>query len=536
MNNQDNSKQMILLDLVINGDLTSLLQTEENDKQQEQEQELLLSTFRDKNGSNLLHYAAGYGHLHICKFLLEQSIVTNVNESNTKNERTPLHFAARNGHIDVCKLLVMQYGANVDAQAKGQVTPLQLSIWQCHLQLSQCLVEELGANVQFVNSWGCSVAHWMGKCPIYKDYYYYCEKEQPNNNKNHAILSRLQATCDWLFQTCHIKYDIPNHHGQTPLHKAAYAGNLFFIQYLYENFGVLDSVRDNNGNNAADCAERSKQYEVAKWIRRYVSTEVHQALHTLGFYHYQHHYHYHQQQQQQQPPPSPPSQQTIVMTTLSPPTLQEIRLAYLKLAKLYHPDKRLEDQEEKQTKIQNNTWNSIVNAYQLLQSWWWSSSSLAAVAAGNNDDNDNDDETTNNPELFDCQIRMLSRNAQLLEYPLLKWMESWHYGQEQEEEEQQQQKQMNPKDKRSRSDLADFEFRLVRLLLSNDQFRKQGLPMSQLRKEFEKNWPDTKLPEPKDYGCKKLISLFQQHFPNITVERRDATKQQPLLKVNVQVQ
>ena len=53
----------------------------------------------------------------------------------------------------------------------------------------------------------------------------------------------------------------------TPLHKAAYAGNLTVVQYLVIQFDVVDDIRDNHGNTAADCAERSQYIDLAKWIR-----------------------------------------------------------------------------------------------------------------------------------------------------------------------------------------------------------------------------------------------------------------------------
>ena len=104
-----------------------------------------LHSFRVKHGPTLLHYAAGYGHVAMCRYLLESSTTTNNSSTNDKtnlnlllsksnnNERTPLHWAARNGHTSTCQLFIQDYQMPVDTLAKGQVTPLQLSMWQCHL-------------------------------------------------------------------------------------------------------------------------------------------------------------------------------------------------------------------------------------------------------------------------------------------------------------------------------------------------------------------------------------------------------------------
>ena len=74
----------------------------------------------------------------------------------------------------------------------------------------------------------------------------------------------------------------------------------------------------------------------------------------------------------------------------------------------------------------------------------------------------------------------------------------------------------------------EFERRLVSLLRT-EGFRIHGLPISQLPKEYEKNW-HTPVPKPRDFGCRKLIYLVQKHCPNVSVEYGKG-KQQALLRV-----
>jgi hypothetical protein len=483
----------------------------------QQQQDECLVKARDRHGSSLLHYAAGSGDLEICRFLLnisttakeESSVLLEAQSSN--NSRAALYWAARNGRTKTCRLLAealnrkrepaqqQEYEATrtgddtiihtssialVDIVAKGEVTPLQLAVWQCHLTTAKCLVEEFHANPHFVNAWGCSVAHWLGKCP-------------PSENDDDDESENQRQYCDWLFQHHRIPHDIPNHHGQTPLHKAAYAGNFVVARYLVFELQVLDTVRDHQGNGAADCAEKSQQLEMAKWLRRFASPLIRQALDRMGF-------------------------STIERNGTTPPSALELRTQYLELAKEWHPDRRTSNTSD-ETHTNNDgmeRWNNIHEAYSLLLDWH------------------------EHPALCDTRIRMRSKNAALAEYSPLCWHEGWH---------EQQQTAMNHyeftssssspnnndnSDDSQRQRLQDFERRLIRLLTP---LGDTGMSISQLPKEYEKNW-HMPVPKPRDYKCRRLIQLIKKHCPKIevleeeratTVARKAPPSQQARLRVSI---
>jgi hypothetical protein len=142
------------------------------------------------------------------------------------------------------------------------------------------------------------------------------------------------------------------------------------------------------------------------------------------------------------------------------------------------------------------------------------------------------------PEAYDFQIRCLSSNAALQEHPLLCWHADWHHHH-----------QMTQKRKRIANNpftttkkncvateddtaaLQEFERRLL-LLLQTPIFRDKGLPISQLPKEFQKNWK-TPVPKPRDHGCRQLSFFIQKHCPNIQVQVME-NESQPRLLLPVQ--
>ena len=522
----------------------------------------------DKYSSSPLHYAAGNGHVEVCTWLLTLH-PSLIDATSTNNGRTPLHWAARNGQTQTCQLLVERGGAIVDHPGKGQVTPLQLSIWQGHLSTSQALVE-LGADPSYINSWGCGTSHWVGKCPIYQQLQ---EKRQQRgedlvdvadtvDSRNvcggealKIVEEQLFQFCHWLFQTCHVPYNISNHHGQTPLHKAAYAGNLPVIKYLVYTCCMVDDRRDEQGNLATDCAEKTGSYESSQWLRRHASSILIKAMdHLFGDSAF---------------PPSSTSGADAHSATVprpsSMPQLRQIQQRYYHLARLYYPDNAVSAGSNAADKVpsrdpyakgpqqeqqQCRKWNEICDAYRLLKDWWES------------------------PDLYDVQVRILSRNATLQEHLQILWTPEWHKRLHEQQIEQHRIKKKNVRcihypatngtnhmgnngtsmddgqvPALGDADIRDFERRLIRLLSqqqdrpcdyvrqkhsidSLEECRGRRIAMAQLRKEYEKNW-HTPLPKPQDFGCrsKKMVHFIQRYCPNIQVEYSPDCKQHAWLRL-----
>ena len=55
----------------------------------------------DRHGSTALHWAAGGGHMHVCRWLLEEAQADALH-TQPASGRNALHWAARNGHAEVC--------------------------------------------------------------------------------------------------------------------------------------------------------------------------------------------------------------------------------------------------------------------------------------------------------------------------------------------------------------------------------------------------------------------------------------------------
>jgi len=308
--------------------------------------------------------------------------------------------------------------------------------------------------------WGCGTAHWLAKCP------------------HHAEEDHIQGCCAWLFEECRVKCNEPNNHGQTPLHKAAFEGNLPMLKYLVRDRGIMDTLTDHQGNTAADCAERNSRGAVAIWIRRYASPIRQKAMDVLN---------------RDVGPQTCGGRMTI-------PSLSALRRLYLQKSKDVHPDRRRVSRDGASEPMPELSWTELQQAYELLVNWW------------------------RHPELYDLKVRMDSRNAALLDRPALLWFREWHLPGPSS-------MVISPTHSSATSELSIFERRLLSLLLT-DAYRERGLRLAQLPKEFQKCW--SSLPKPKEHGCRKWIDLIQRKLSNtVYVEKDPSGMKSPIVFAKV---
>ncbi|CAJ1336870.1 unnamed protein product [Effrenium voratum] len=112
----------------------------------------------DHNGNGPLHWAAGAGHLELCRFLVALKLDP-AKPTSKHNGRTPLHWAARNGHVAVCAFLLDLCGDDmVDAETVTKDTALMLAAWQGHVELVEFLARRR-ADLQHLNASGCNAMH-----------------------------------------------------------------------------------------------------------------------------------------------------------------------------------------------------------------------------------------------------------------------------------------------------------------------------------------------------------------------------------------
>ncbi|GAB5355120.1 hypothetical protein AAMO2058_000178700 [Amorphochlora amoebiformis] len=182
----------------------------------------------DRHGSNALLWAAGGGHIKICKYLIEGCKIFPAS-TQPKDGRNALHWACRNGHLEA---------------TKDGTSPFHWAVWQRHKDVCQWLVFEAKANPHAKNSYGCNAMQW-------------------------AAMSGDVTMCRWLVMDVKINPKVKNTNGHSALHKAAIKGKTDVCKWLLGPDGGLGyehMMADNDGNTPAIMARLEGYLSLATWL------------------------------------------------------------------------------------------------------------------------------------------------------------------------------------------------------------------------------------------------------------------------------
>lgn len=197
----------------------------------------------DRHGSNALHWAAGSGHLGVCKHLVDACGV-DAGSTQAKDGRNAMHWAARNGKTDVCEWLWREKGVSVDSRTRDGTTPFHWAVWQGHLATCDWLVNVASCDWRALNTFGCNAAQW-------------------------AAQSGDVRMCQWLARLG-LDMTLLNNNGHSAVHKAAVKGRRETCEWLLEKGGLgADHVAPDyyDKMTPAEMARLEGHDDLAAWLR-----------------------------------------------------------------------------------------------------------------------------------------------------------------------------------------------------------------------------------------------------------------------------
>ena len=121
------------------------------------------------------------------------------------------------------------------------------------------------------NDFDCGAVHWIGICP----------QSRAHGEGGEGLLPLAK----WLAMQHGIDFHQRQRQGHTPLHKAAWGGNVALVRYLRDEHGLLDDAQDYAGNFAADLADMAnteRHSKVADYLRQECNAARAQSCAVLG--------------------------------------------------------------------------------------------------------------------------------------------------------------------------------------------------------------------------------------------------------------
>ena len=207
-------------------------------------------TMNDRvHGSTSLLWAAGGGHLDVCKYLVEQCGADPMARQVGRRSfggRTALHWSSRRGHLDVVQWLVDSCNVPIDSLTDDGTTPFCWSCWQGHLEVSKWLVQKGGCNPHAVNKYGCNATMWA---------------VQGEADVKHLVLLR-ELGCSFLEH---------NVNGHGCMHKVAQRGKHEVAEWLCQE--VPEMLKPEHFNRDGErflpsgLAEVEGHVELAEWLK-----------------------------------------------------------------------------------------------------------------------------------------------------------------------------------------------------------------------------------------------------------------------------
>ena len=119
-----------------------------------------------EDGSTCLMTAACYGHLDICRLLIDKGAQVKAKNSGGG---TPLHFAACLGHIEIVRLLC-NHEADVEARTNNGRRPLHWAAMCGHISIMKELIEERNAEINARDNSGDTALAGVRHSPIITSY------------------------------------------------------------------------------------------------------------------------------------------------------------------------------------------------------------------------------------------------------------------------------------------------------------------------------------------------------------------------------
>ena len=210
------------------------------------------------DGMNCLHIAADYGHLNLCKMLINEY---NVDVQLPENDGwTALHFSAKNGSFEMVKYFI-NMGIDINLKTKDGLNCLHIAAHYGHLNLCKALINEYNVDVQLPDNDGWTALHFSARNGSYEIVKYFIKMGIDINLETTDGINCLHIAadqghlnlCKALIKKHNLDLEKPNDDGWTALHYSAKNDSYELVKF-FTDMGIDTNLKGTGGMNCLHIA------------------------------------------------------------------------------------------------------------------------------------------------------------------------------------------------------------------------------------------------------------------------------------------
>ena len=216
---------------------------------------------RTNDGKNCLHFAASFGHLILCKTLVNKHNF-DVQLSNN-NGYTALHYSSGNGSYRLVTFFADMV-TDIDCKSKNGANCLHIAAFSGHLNLCKTFINKYNFDVQVPDDKGRTALHHSAENGSYKLVKFFTDMGSDINLKTNDGRNCLHIAadcghlnlCKTLMNKYNVDVQVPDDDGWTALHFSARNGSYKLVSFFADMVSDI-KLKTNDGRNclhiAADC-------------------------------------------------------------------------------------------------------------------------------------------------------------------------------------------------------------------------------------------------------------------------------------------
>ena len=232
---------------------------------------------KTNHGKNCLHTAALYGHLNLCKTLVEKHNF----EAHIGDDEgwTPFHVSTRNNDYKLFKYFVDK-GSDIHLRTNDGKNCLHIAALYGHLNLCQTLIDKHDFYVDMTDDEGWTGLHFSTRNGSYELVKYfvemgsdiYCKTNDAKNCLHIAALNGHVDLCKMFLDYYKFDVHLTDNNECTALHYSAENGNFGLFQFILGKGSEIYS-KTKSMKNVLHLSAHNGHFDICKFVLEYFTMD-----------------------------------------------------------------------------------------------------------------------------------------------------------------------------------------------------------------------------------------------------------------------